>query len=86
MSKRKPMRIEIREMDAGLNPSAWLWQVLTFAGGVRQVLASGRMQTGAGALYAAVMEARLYEPSFEPAAELMGHEVGRLDAFAKVGL
>jgi hypothetical protein len=68
MSAHTPLTIEIKEAYRGLLPSSWFWFVLTTRGGVRRILAEGQSQTGEGAIYAATMEARLYDPSFNNAA------------------
>lgn len=76
--KVKPITLTVQEHSRGLNPSAWIWEISSTAGGVLRILARGRTETPSGAVYAAVMEARLYDPSFAPSPE-------DLDAYQKAG-
>jgi hypothetical protein len=56
------MRIELQEAFPGSNGGrgGWHWRLVINRGGLEQVLAKGFAETADGALYAVVMEARLY--------------------------
>lgn len=75
----KPIQIAISESSAGLNPSQWNWKLTSLSGGVERVLAKGKTLTPSGAVYAATMEARLYNPDFVPNAQELAEYAKRIE-------
>jgi len=57
--------IEIKQCEKNSH-HAWVWRVYKNIGGKVYPLTKGVTFTADGAIYAAVMDARLYEPSFSP--------------------
>lgn len=57
------LRIKITELFHG-EKNGWTWELSRNQGGRLVKLAEGRRATPMGALYAVVMEARLYDPRF----------------------